>query len=78
MWSSADIEAQLQVILRGLDLMFDRARATLDRTPYISRCWLNALHGHVSERPQSASAKGPGRISSLSYLRHSLPAIDTW
>ncbi|KAH7231387.1 uncharacterized protein BKA55DRAFT_598628 [Fusarium redolens] len=40
-WSSAETEAQLQVILRGLDLMFDRARATLDRTPYISRCWLN-------------------------------------
>ncbi|KAH7231067.1 hypothetical protein BKA59DRAFT_488774, partial [Fusarium tricinctum] len=40
-WSSAETEAQLQVILRGLDLMFDRARATLDLTPYISRCWLN-------------------------------------
>ncbi|EXK78037.1 hypothetical protein FOQG_17267 [Fusarium oxysporum f. sp. raphani 54005] len=40
-WSSAETEAQLQVILRGLDLMFDRTRATLDRTPYISRCWLN-------------------------------------
>ncbi|KAI8411163.1 hypothetical protein FOFC_07757 [Fusarium oxysporum] len=43
MWSSAETEAQLQMILHGLDLMFDRARATLDRTPYISRCWLNTF-----------------------------------
>ncbi|CZS75075.1 unnamed protein product [Fusarium graminearum] len=43
MWSSAETEAQLQIILHGLDLMFDRARATLDRTPYISRCWLNTF-----------------------------------
>jgi hypothetical protein len=41
--SSAETEAQLQIILHGLDLMFDRARATLDRTPYISRCWLNTF-----------------------------------
>ncbi|KAF5975169.1 hypothetical protein FBULB1_7525 [Fusarium bulbicola] len=32
MWSSAETEAQLQIILHGLDLMFDRARATLDRS----------------------------------------------
>ncbi|RBA11840.1 hypothetical protein FPRO05_14192 [Fusarium proliferatum] len=43
MWSSAETEAQLQIILHGLDLMFDRARATLDRTPYISRRWLNTF-----------------------------------
>jgi hypothetical protein len=43
MWSSGETEAQLQIILHGLDLMFDRARATLDRTPYISRCWLNTF-----------------------------------
>jgi hypothetical protein len=43
LWSSAETEAQLQIILHGLDLMFDRARATLDRTPYISRCWLNTF-----------------------------------
>ncbi|KAH7200591.1 hypothetical protein BKA60DRAFT_470051 [Fusarium oxysporum] len=42
-WSSAETKAQLQIILHGLDLMFDRARATLDRTPYISRCWLNTF-----------------------------------
>ncbi|KAH7187018.1 hypothetical protein DER44DRAFT_633834, partial [Fusarium oxysporum] len=33
LWSSAETEAQLRIILHGLDLMFDRARATLDRTP---------------------------------------------
>ncbi|EXA30604.1 hypothetical protein FOPG_19985 [Fusarium oxysporum f. sp. conglutinans race 2 54008] len=43
LWSSAETEAQLQIILHGLDLMFDRARATLDRTPYVSRCWLNTF-----------------------------------
>jgi hypothetical protein len=43
LWSSAEIEAQLRIILQGLDLMFDRARATLDRTPYVSRCWLNTF-----------------------------------
>ncbi|WJG35920.1 uncharacterized protein FOBCDRAFT_242220 [Fusarium oxysporum Fo47] len=31
--SFAEIEAQLRIILQGLDLIFDRARATLDRTP---------------------------------------------
>ncbi|KAJ3454070.1 hypothetical protein MRS44_018702 [Fusarium solani] len=41
LWSSAETEAQLRIILQGLDLMFDRARATVDRTPYMSRCWLN-------------------------------------
>ncbi|KAH6984051.1 hypothetical protein EDB80DRAFT_236825, partial [Ilyonectria destructans] len=41
LWSSSDTEAQLRIILHGLDLMFDRARVTLDRTPYTSRCWLN-------------------------------------
>jgi hypothetical protein len=43
MWSSAETEAQLQIILYGLDLMFDGARVTLDCTPYISRCWLNTF-----------------------------------
>jgi hypothetical protein len=43
MSAAAETEAQLQIILHGLDLMFDRARATLDRTPYISRCWLNTF-----------------------------------
>ncbi|RFN43385.1 hypothetical protein FIE12Z_12378 [Fusarium flagelliforme] len=33
LWSSAEIEAQLRIILQGLDLIFDRTRATLDRTP---------------------------------------------
>ncbi|KAH7169782.1 uncharacterized protein B0J16DRAFT_351510 [Fusarium flagelliforme] len=41
LWSSAETEDQLRIILQGLDLMFDRARATVDRTPCISRCWLN-------------------------------------
>ncbi|KAH7109566.1 hypothetical protein B0J13DRAFT_402361, partial [Dactylonectria estremocensis] len=31
-WSSADTEAQLRILLQGLDVMFDRARATLART----------------------------------------------
>ncbi|KAH7111677.1 hypothetical protein B0J13DRAFT_659877, partial [Dactylonectria estremocensis] len=40
-WSSVAVEAQLQIILRGVDLMFDRAKFTLARTSYRSRCWLN-------------------------------------
>ncbi|KAH7109142.1 hypothetical protein EDB81DRAFT_673020, partial [Dactylonectria macrodidyma] len=31
-WSSVAVEAQLQIILRGVDLMFDRAKFTLART----------------------------------------------
>ncbi|KAH8656365.1 hypothetical protein BGZ61DRAFT_486596 [Ilyonectria robusta] len=40
-WSSVAVEAQLRIILRGVDLMFDRAKFTLARTSYRSRCWLN-------------------------------------
>ncbi|KAH7147018.1 hypothetical protein B0J13DRAFT_584406 [Dactylonectria estremocensis] len=32
LWSFAETETQLRIILQGLDLMFDRARATLNRT----------------------------------------------
>lgn len=34
-------EAQLRVILHGVDLMIDRATSTLAKTSYRSRCWLN-------------------------------------
>ncbi|KAH7108683.1 hypothetical protein EDB81DRAFT_671058, partial [Dactylonectria macrodidyma] len=40
-WSSVAVEAQLRIILRGVDLMFDRAKFTLARMSYRSRCWLN-------------------------------------
>ncbi|KAH7248459.1 hypothetical protein B0J15DRAFT_562961, partial [Fusarium solani] len=46
-WSSADAEAQLRILLRGVDLMFDRATATLARTSYTSRCWLNTYSKDV-------------------------------
>ncbi|KAH7459229.1 hypothetical protein FOMA001_g20149 [Fusarium oxysporum f. sp. matthiolae] len=39
--SPAPVEAQLRVILRGVDLMIDRATFTLAKTSYRSRCWLN-------------------------------------
>ena len=47
LWSSADAEAQLHVVLQGVDLMFDRATATLARTSYTSRCWLNTYSKDV-------------------------------
>ncbi|EGU73455.1 hypothetical protein FOXB_16035 [Fusarium oxysporum f. sp. conglutinans Fo5176] len=37
----AAVEAQLRIILRGVDLMVDRATFTLAKTSYRSRCWLN-------------------------------------
>ncbi|KAF4331935.1 hypothetical protein FBEOM_14282 [Fusarium beomiforme] len=39
--SPAAVEAQLRVILRGIDLMIDRATFTLLKTSYRSRCWMN-------------------------------------
>ncbi|KAH7117484.1 hypothetical protein EDB81DRAFT_668227, partial [Dactylonectria macrodidyma] len=39
--SSAAVEAQIRVVLRGVDLMIDRATFTLAKTSYRSRCWLN-------------------------------------
>ncbi|KAI3572852.1 hypothetical protein IWW34DRAFT_890814 [Fusarium oxysporum f. sp. albedinis] len=39
--SPAALEAQLRIILRGVDLMVDRAAFTLAKTSYRSRCWLN-------------------------------------
>ncbi|QKD57378.2 uncharacterized protein FOBCDRAFT_118446, partial [Fusarium oxysporum Fo47] len=39
--SSAEAETQLRILLRGLDLMFNRVMATMARTSYTSRCWLN-------------------------------------
>ncbi|EWZ78465.1 hypothetical protein FOWG_17287 [Fusarium oxysporum f. sp. lycopersici MN25] len=39
--SPAAVEAQLRVILRGVDLMVDRATFKLAKTSYRSRCWLN-------------------------------------
>ncbi|KAK7570757.1 hypothetical protein V3481_019296 [Fusarium oxysporum f. sp. vasinfectum] len=39
--SPAVVEAQLRVILRGVDIMVDRACFTLAKTSYRSRCWLN-------------------------------------
>ncbi|EXA30083.1 hypothetical protein FOVG_18497 [Fusarium oxysporum f. sp. pisi HDV247] len=39
--SLAVVEAQLRVILRGVDIMVDRACFTLVKTSYRSRCWLN-------------------------------------
>jgi hypothetical protein len=39
--SPAVVEAQLRVILRGVDIMVDRAYFTLAKTSYRSRCWLN-------------------------------------
>ncbi|KAH7231403.1 uncharacterized protein BKA55DRAFT_582699 [Fusarium redolens] len=39
--SLAAVEAQLRIILRGVDLMVDRATFTLAQTSYRSRCWLN-------------------------------------
>ncbi|KAI5455909.1 hypothetical protein BGZ63DRAFT_368266, partial [Mariannaea sp. PMI_226] len=39
--SSSVVEAQIRVILRGVDLMVDRAKFTLAKTSYRSRCWLN-------------------------------------
>ncbi|KAI5456257.1 hypothetical protein BGZ63DRAFT_397101 [Mariannaea sp. PMI_226] len=39
--SPAAVEAQLRIILRGIDLMFNRAKFTLAKTSYRSRCWLN-------------------------------------
>ncbi|EWY79522.1 hypothetical protein FOYG_17324 [Fusarium oxysporum NRRL 32931] len=39
--SPAVVEAQLRVILRGIDIMVDRASFTLAKTSYRSRCWLN-------------------------------------
>ncbi|KAH7190722.1 hypothetical protein DER44DRAFT_678391, partial [Fusarium oxysporum] len=39
--SPAAVEAQLRIILRGVDLMIDRAVFTLAKTSYRSRCWLN-------------------------------------
>ena len=47
LWSSADAEAQLHILLQGVDLMFDRATATLARTSYTSRCWLNTYSKDV-------------------------------
>ncbi|KAH7187148.1 hypothetical protein DER44DRAFT_753975 [Fusarium oxysporum] len=39
--SPAVVEAQLRVILRGVDIMVNRACFTLAKTSYRSRCWLN-------------------------------------
>jgi hypothetical protein len=39
--SPAVVEAQLRVILRGVDIMVDRACFTLAKISYRSRCWLN-------------------------------------
>ncbi|KAL7755555.1 hypothetical protein ACKLNR_014653 [Fusarium oxysporum f. sp. zingiberi] len=39
--SSAEAETQLRILLRGVDLMFNRVMATMARTSYTSRCWLN-------------------------------------
>jgi hypothetical protein len=39
--SPAAVEALLRVILRGVDLMVDRATFTLAKTSYRSRRWLN-------------------------------------
>jgi type IV pilus biogenesis protein CpaD/CtpE len=39
--SPAAVEAQLRVILRGVDLMVDRATFKLAKTSYRSQCWLN-------------------------------------
>jgi hypothetical protein len=39
-WPAA-VEAQLRVILRGIDLMIDRAIFTLLETSCRSRCWMN-------------------------------------
>jgi hypothetical protein len=39
--SPAAVEAQRRVILRGVDLMIDRATFTLAKSSYRSRCWLN-------------------------------------
>ncbi|KAL5611084.1 hypothetical protein FOBRF1_007201 [Fusarium oxysporum] len=39
--SSAEAEAQLRILLHGVDIMFNRVMATMARTSYTSRCWLN-------------------------------------
>ncbi|KAJ9413224.1 hypothetical protein FOXG_15161 [Fusarium oxysporum f. sp. lycopersici 4287] len=39
--SSAEAEAQLRILLQGVDIMFNRVMATMARTSYTSRCWLN-------------------------------------
>ncbi|KAI8710760.1 hypothetical protein NCS52_01535800 [Fusarium sp. LHS14.1] len=38
---------QLYILLQGVDLTFDRATATLARTSYTSRCWLNTYSKDV-------------------------------
>ncbi|KAF5572192.1 hypothetical protein FPCIR_14349 [Fusarium pseudocircinatum] len=37
----AAVEVKLRIILRGVDLMVGRAKFTLAKTSYRSRCWLN-------------------------------------
>ncbi|KNB04693.1 hypothetical protein FOXG_19373 [Fusarium oxysporum f. sp. lycopersici 4287] len=39
--SSAEAEAQLRILLHGVDIMFNCVMATMARTSYTSRCWLN-------------------------------------
>ncbi|KHO10690.1 hypothetical protein MAA_11741 [Metarhizium robertsii ARSEF 23] len=40
--SSAAAEAQLRLLMRAVDEVFDRAKATLTSTSYRSRCWLSS------------------------------------
>ncbi|KAL5610979.1 hypothetical protein FOBRF1_007096 [Fusarium oxysporum] len=78
LWSSAGTEAQLRIILQGLDFMFDRAIATLDRTPYTSllaehifkRCILAAqISGHTKLQEIS------GDMENIHLLRLSRSAV---
>lgn len=50
--STAPIEAQMRVLMRSVDDMFDRAEDTLAYTPYQSRCWLTSYReGMFRHRP---------------------------
>ncbi|KAH8749832.1 hypothetical protein BGZ57DRAFT_130811 [Hyaloscypha finlandica] len=45
--SPARNEAQLRVLMRAVDQVFDRAEATLNRTSYQFRCWLHTFHKRI-------------------------------
>lgn len=60
--SSAAAEARIRVLMRAVDVMFDRAEATLACTTYQSRCWLTSYrNGIFRNRPLRIMSSSTGR-----------------